>query len=350
MNTGNVSLKQYLVSWSNANTGCENIAEAVECIAATGATLGNNIARFAITSISPDSASKNRVSDTRSPLDTLAHNLFENALPGTDVGILASEESNEAIVLNKSKPLGVAIDPLHGTSNIETNAPVGTLFSIFKFKPADLPLSKESFLGRRGADQVAAGFFIFGPQTKLVLTLRHGTHIFSFDPESKEFWLSVADIQIPDARREFAINASNYRYWDNSIRGYVDDCIAGDSGPREENFNMRWIASLVAEAYRVLVRGGIFLYPHDSRPGYENGRLRLLYEAFPIALLIEQAGGAATDGENRILDQKNPDLHGRVPLIFGSKDKVERVARYYATPPVDKNRYALFQRRQLLRN
>ncbi len=350
MTTGRVCLKQYLDSWLITNVGREPICETVACIAATGIIFAQNIARYTVNSNSLRSVSKNSDGDVQTPLDILAHSLFENALRNAPVGILVSEESEEAIVLNQSASLGVAIDPLDGSSNIETNIPVGTIFSIFEFELADIPLSKTSFLERQGVNQLGAGFFIFGPQTKLILTLLSGTHIFSLDPESAEFYLSKADVRIPESQREFAINASNYRYWDDSIRGYVDDCIAGESGPREENFNMRWIASLVAEAYRVLIRGGIFLYPRDSRAGYENGRLRLLYEAFPIALLIEQAGGAATDGEARILDKINLDLHGRVPLIFGSKDKVERVAHYYATPPVDKNRYALFQPRQLLRS
>jgi fructose-1,6-bisphosphatase I len=348
--TGKVSLRQYLDRWSHAKTGREQIAETVECIATMGAVLAQIVARYSITSDSDHPRTTNSDGDVQTSMDILAHNLFENALRSSPVGILVSEELEEAVVLNQSRRLAVAIDPLDGSSNLETNIPVGSIFSIFEFEPTELPLTKDSFLNRQGSSQVAAGFFMFGPQTKFVLTLLDGTHIFTLDPETSEYVLTHANVRLPDSKREFAINASNYRYWDDSIRGYVDDCIAGEKGPREENYNMRWIASLVAEVYRILVRGGIFLYPRDTRPDYKNGRLRLLYEAFPISLLIEQAGGAATDGEKRILDQVNSGLHGRVPLIFGSNDKVERVARYYATPPVDKNRYALFEPRQLLRN
>ncbi len=199
-------------------------------------------------------------------------------------------------------------------------------------------------------DQVAAGFIIFGPQTTLVLTCKNGTQIFALDHFKSEFILVRENIQIPAGEREFAINASNYHYWDNSVRAYVDGCIAGKAGPRGADFNIRWAASLVAEAYRIFVRGGIFLYPRDSRSGYGNGRLRLIYEALPIALLVEQAGGAATDGEQRILDQVVTELHQRVPLVFGSKDKVERVGRYYTNPPIEENHYPLFASRTLLRN
>lgn len=350
VNTGSVSLKQYLDSWSNDDVRRQQIAETVECMAASATVLSKAIARISVTVDTSQPHIKNSDGDEQAPLDLLAHGLFEKSLSDAPVGILVSEESDEAIVLDPSAPLGVAFDPLAGSSNIDTNMPVGSIFSIFEFEQAALPLSKTSFLHRQGINQAAAGFFIFGPQIRFVLTLGNGTHIFSLDPDTAEYRLSQGNVQIPDARPEFAINASNYRHWDNSIRGYVDDLIAGNSGPREENFNMRWTASLVAEAYRILVRGGIFLYPRDARPGYENGRLRLVYEAFPIAFLIEQAGGMATDGENKILSLENSDLHGRVPLVFGSTDKVERVARYYATPPIDKARYALFETRQLLRN
>jgi fructose-1,6-bisphosphatase I len=350
VNTDYVSLEQYFKSWSDGSSGCKQIASTVECLAAAATALAKIIAQTSVTSKPDDTVTKNSDGDTQAQLDILAHDLFENALGAAPVGLMVSEECAEAIVLDHSAALAVVLDPLEGSSNIETNIPPGSIFSIYAFEPADFPLSVDSLMNRQGTDQVASGFFIFGPQTSLVLTVRDGTYIFLLDPESSEYRVSHDDVRVPQSQPEFAINASNYRHWDDSIRGYVDDCIAGNSGPREEEFNMRWIASLVAEAYRIFVRGGIFLSPRDQRPGYENGRLRLLYEAFPVALLIEQAGGAATDGENRILEQLITDLHARVPLVFGSKEQVERVARYYATPPVDKNRYALFEPRQLLRN
>ncbi len=200
-----------------------------------------------------------------------------------------------------------------------------------------------------GTAQLAAGFIIYGPQTAFALTVGDGTRIFTLDRGTRQFILTRPAVQIPEGRREYAINASNYRHWNAAVREYVDDLVAGESGPRGQNFNMRWIASLVAEAYRVLVRGGIFLYPRDSRPDYRAGRLRLVYEAFPIAFLVEQAGGAATDGERRILDLIPESLHCRTPLIFGSADKVARVTRYHAAPPSIVGESPLFAKRGLFR-
>ena len=349
MNTTGISLKQYLSSWSSSSAGVDHIARIVESMATTSTLLARVIARASATDIvSP--GNNEHDGNPLGQIGILAHNLFENALSNTDVGILISEKKKEALILNPSSQLGIALNPVGGISNLETNIPIGPIFSIFEFGKEDLPLSKSSFIGLQGTSQTAAGFFVFGPQTMFVLTVKDGTHIFSLDPESSEYCLSHANVQIPESRPEVSVDASNYRHWDDSIRGYVDDCMAGNAGPWEENFNIRWFASLVVEAYHIFIRGGGFLYPRDMRPGFESGRLRLLYEAFPIALMVEQAGGLATDGENRILDQVNEDLHGRTPLIFGSTDKVEQVARYHATPPINKNRYALFESRQLLRN
>lgn len=344
------SLINHLNMWSKAQSGRADIATTLECIASTAIKLAQIIAHSPFDATSGDPVSKNSDGETQKPLGIEAHQLFEDAFRNAPVGLFASQKVEEAILLDKHAPLGVAIDPLDGSSNIDTNLSVGTVFSIFSFDSKDMPLTQDLFLNKTGADQVAAGFIVFGPQTTLTLTCRNGTHIFALDHSRAEFFLVRENVQIPAEMREFAINASNYHHWDNSIRGYVDDCIAGQAGPRGADFNMRWAASLVAEAYRIFVRGGIFLYPRDSRPGFSNGRLRLLYEAFPMALLVEQAGGAATDGEHRLLDKVVTELHQRVPLVFGSKDKVERVARYYSNPPVEANRYPLFESRSLLRN
>ena len=343
------SLISHLSTWSKAQSGRAEIAATVECIASTSIKLAQLIAHSSLDTVSRDPFCVNSDADRSKPLSIQAQQLFEDALRNVPVGLLASQEVEEAILLDKQALLGVAIDPLDGSSNINTNLSVGTVFSIFSFGSSNTPLTQDLFLNKTGADQVAAGFIVFGPQTTMALTCRNGTHIFALDQTRCEFFLVRENIQIPAEMREFAINASNYHHWDNSIRGYVDDCIAGQAGPRGADFNMRWAASLVAEAYRIFVRGGIFLYPRDSRPGFSNGRLRLLYEAFPIALLVEQAGGAATDGEQRLLDHVVTELHQRVPLVFGSKDKVERVARYYTNPPIEANRYQLFTSRTLLR-
>ena len=348
--SGEISLSRHLNTWNRAQLDRTDIAATIKRIASASIKLAQIIAHSAFLVANEDSVSIDSEAFGKKSLASRAHQLFEDALRNTPVGLLASQEIEQAILLNKQASLGVAIDPLDGSSNIDTNLSVGTVFSIFSFDPGSTPLSSDSFLNKIGTEQVAAGFIVFGPQTTLTLTCGDGTHIFSLDQTRGEYYLARENIQVPTEQREFAINASNYHYWDKSIRGYVDDCIAGQAGPRGTDFNMRWAASLVAEAYRIFIRGGIFLYPRDSRPGYENGRLRLLYEAFPIALLIEQAGGAATDGEKRLLDLAVTDLHQRVPLVFGSKDKVERVARYYTNPPIEANRYPLFESRTLLRN
>ncbi|MFO1070745.1 MAG: class 1 fructose-bisphosphatase [Geminicoccaceae bacterium] len=280
--------------------------------------------------------------DTQKHLDAVTHRVFGEALAQAPVAVVGSEEDREPVILDAGAPLAVVIDPLDGSSNIDTNVPVGTIFGIL---PAAEPLAASVL--RPGHDLLAAAFAIYGVHTALVLTLREGTHVFTLDRTRGQFLLTRAAVQIPPAQREYAINASNYRHWDEAIRTYVDDCIAGVSGPRAGNFNMRWIASLVAEAYRILGRGGIFLYPGDRRPGYEEGRLRLVYEANPMALLIEQAGGSATTGLFRILDLQPRDLHQRTPLVFGSADKVARVAGHYAGPPSTSERSPLFGRRGL---
>lgn len=200
-----------------------------------------------------------------------------------------------------------------------------------------------------GSHQRAAGYIIYGPQTALLLTMGEGTQMFILDPLDRQFRLTGENLQITPTTREFAINASNFRHWDEHIRGYVDDCLEGERGPRAANFNMRWIASLVAECHRILSRGGVFLYPGDERQGYSRGRLRLTYEANPIAWLVEQAGGAASTGRERILDIQPTDIHQRVPLIFGSREEVARIDGYYADLHPLGSRSPLFGQRGLFR-
>ena len=200
-----------------------------------------------------------------------------------------------------------------------------------------------------GNRQKAAGFFIYGPQLLLVLTVGNGTHVFLFSPKFGGFVEMTASVAIAEKTQEFAINASNYRHWDRQMRSYIDDCLAGEEGPREKNFNMRWIGSLVADCYRILTRGGVFLYPGDQRKGYQKGRLRLVYEANPVAMVVEQAGGLATDGTRRILDIEPEDLHARTPLVFGSKQEVEHVGRYMEDPSAMAERSPLFGKRSLFR-
>lgn len=285
---------------------------------------------------------ENSDGDTQKALDLIADEAFAAALTDSPVRWYASEEREDVAALNPAGALALAIDPLDGSSNIDANVSIGTIFSI-------LPAGKDPLASvlRPGTDQLAAGYVIYGPQTALVLTVGKGTSLHVLDPETGRFELVTAQLEIPAASSEFAINVSNYRHWGAPVRAYIDDCLAGDTGPRAKNFNMRWIASLVAETHRIVSRGGIFLYPADARPGYERGRLRHVYECAPIALLIEQAGGAATDGCDRILDRVPQSLHERTPFVFGTADKVHRVAAYHDLPHEEVA--ALFGRRGLFR-
>jgi fructose-1,6-bisphosphatase I len=279
-------------------------------------------------------------------LDVFADDAFVNCLKRTGVRAMLSEERQDPVVLDPDGALLVAIDPLDGSNNIDANGSMGTFFSVLD-APADS--FRPSHFLQRGAKQRAAGFVLYGPHVDFVFTCGCGVQMAALEPDANRFHMTRIATRVPAETHEFAINASNSRHWPGPVRAYVEDCLEGENGPHGSNFNMRWTGAAVAEAYRILVRGGVYLYPEDSRPGYERGRLRLLYEASPIAFLIEQAGGAAIDGFDRVLDLTPASLHARTPLIFGSKDKVERVARYYAEGS-DTRIAPLFAKRGLLRH
>jgi fructose-1,6-bisphosphatase I len=291
--------------------------------------------------------SQNHDGDAQKQLDVLANDLFVSALRRAPVAAVLSEELEEPILLQPDAPLVVAMDPLDGSSNIDTNVSIGTIFSILPVV-SDAAEVKSHFL-QQGHLQLAAGFCIYGPQTALVLALAQKTRIFVLDRRQGRFIEAIAETQIPKDASEYAINASNYRHWAPSIRAFIDDCVKGAEGPLRRNHNMRWIASLVADVYRILNRGGIFLYPGDLRQGYSAGRLRLLYEANPIALVIEYAGGSATNSVNAILSITPTDVHMRTPLVCGSADLVNLVVRYHTDPQFSAERSPLFQRRGLMR-
>jgi fructose-1,6-bisphosphatase I len=282
-------------------------------------------------------------------LDVRAHDMLVAGLRKAPVASVASEEMAEPVELDPRGALLVAMDPLDGSSNLDTNVSVGTIFSILRAPGEGSRCDADAFL-QTGARQVASGYAIYGPQTALALTVGAGTHVFTLDRSSGSFHLTSEHVRVPATTQEFAINASNHRYWDEPIRIYVDDCLKGAEGPRGTDFNMRWIASMVAEAHRVLSRGGIYLYPADIRNGYRQGRLRLIYEANPIAWLIEQAGGAASTGFRRILDVQPRSLHQRIPVLFGSREEVARLDRYHLDPHSIGERSPLFGRRGLFRS
>ena len=287
--------------------------------------------------------------DAQKELDILANAILFSALRMAPVAALVSEEVESAVPLNADGSLLVALDPLDGSSNIDANVSIGTIFSILPAPDDGSPGGADAFL-QPGEQQLAAGYVLYGPQIALALTMGLGTQLFTYQRRSGQFRLTVEQVRVPPKTREFAINASNHRHWDEPIRIYVDDCLKGCEGPRGEDFNMRWIASMVAEAHRVLARGGIYLYPGDLRDGYEHGRLRLLYEASPIAWLMEQAGAAASTGTERIMEIRPQSLHQRVPLIFGSRHEVERLDRYHRDPYPLGERSPLFGRRGLFRS
>jgi fructose-1,6-bisphosphatase I len=341
-------LGQYLEGWAGDDADRAAIAAVVQAIAATSARISEIIARGSLEGQMGAVVGDNVDGDAQKALDVRSDEMFIAALKGGPVALYGSEEQEVPVLLNPDGTLAVAIDPLDGSSNIDTNVSIGTIFSILPM--AGLPVEpREAVFLQPGTRQVGAGFVIYGPQTALVLTVLSGTHIFTFSRERGEFLRTRADAQIATGKREYAINASNYNHWDEPLRAYIDDCLAGLDSPDRRQFNMRWIASLVAEAYRIMARGGIFLYPRDKRTGYQHGRLRLVYEANPIALLVEQAGGAAVDAEHRILEIVPQRLHERVPLIFGDREKVERVVRYHTGRHTIGERQPLFGRRGLFR-
>jgi len=272
-------------------------------------------------------AGSNTDGDTQKALDVIADEAFMSALAGSAVRFYASEEQDEIVELNPGGTLALAIDPLDGSSNIDTNVSVGAIFGIY---PAGAT-AEESFL-RPGRDLIASGYAIYGPCCCIVMTVGNSVMKLVLDPETRAFMPVPAPTGVSIDSSEYAINASNYRHWPKPIRAYVDDLVAGAEGPRARNFNLRWIASLVAETHRILTRGGIFLYPSDNREGYQHGRLRLVYECAPIAFLVEAAGGGASDGFQPILDLVPTSLHQRTPLIFGGADKVMRVVGYFDLP------------------
>jgi fructose-1,6-bisphosphatase I/sedoheptulose-1,7-bisphosphatase len=281
-------------------------------------------------------ASTNVQGETQQRLDVIANDLFLRADEwGGMVAGLVSEELEAPHPIparfSRGKYL-LAFDPLDGSSNIDVNVSVGSIFSILRAPDlAGADPTEKAFL-QPGTEQVCAGYAIYGPSTMLVLTVGTGVHGFTLDPQLGEFVLTRQQIRIPPTATEFAINASNRRFWEPAVRRYVDECLAGRAGPRGTDFNMRGVASLVAEAHRILTRGGVFLYPRDSKDPARPGRLRLLYEANPVALLVEQAGGRASTGRDRLLKVVPTGLHQRVPFIFGAADEVGRIETYHREP------------------
>lgn len=297
-------------------------------------------------------AMTNVQSETQQRLDLVAHDLFLRANEwGGVISGMVSEELEAPHLIPERYPRGkylLAFDPLDGSSNIDVNASVGSIFSILGAPNPGANAAAEDFL-QSGSEQVCAGYAIYGPSTMIVLTVGTGVHGFTLEPQLGEFILTHPAIQVQAATNEFAINASNSRFWEPAVTRYVEECLAGSTGPRDKDFNMRGVASLVAETHRILIRSGVFLYPRDTKDPAKPGQLRLLYEANPVALLIEQAGGLASTGRARVLDIAPEDMHQRIPFIFGAREEVERIEQYHRDHNVVEDDAPLYGSRGLFR-
>ena len=342
------TLEMFVSTWAGGDAGKGQVAETLKVIAEGCVAISTLIARGPLAGDMAQVRGGNADGDAQKELDIVCNDLMVEALKSAPVAVVGSEELEEALVLDAGQPVAVAMDPLDGSSNIETNAPIGTIFNVLPVAGEPSSDPEASFL-QPGTAQLAAGYAIYGPHTAIVMSVGQGTQIFTLDRDAGEFVLTSERVQIPPETSEYAINGSNYRHWRDGTRRYINDCLAGKEGPRDKDFNMRWLASLVADTYRIFSRGGVFLYPGDERKGYDNGRLRLVYEANPIAMLIEQAGGRATAGQQRVLEVVPSALHERSAFIFGSRDEVRIIEHYKDTANGNGGSSPLFGKRGLFR-
>jgi fructose-1,6-bisphosphatase I/sedoheptulose-1,7-bisphosphatase len=327
------TLTQFLIEERRRHPGASGDFNALILdVALACKALSRAVAQGALGGVLGSAATTNIQGETQKKLDVMANDLFlrSNEWGGHLAGML-SEEMEAPYAIPAQYPKGrylLVFDPLDGSSNIDVDVSVGSIFSILRAPNAEVDAAAADFL-QPGSRQVCAGYAVYGPSTMLVVTVGTGVHAFTLDPMLGEFILTHPDLKIPNATCEFAINASNSRFWEPAVKRYVDECLAGKTGPRGKDFNMRWIASLVAETHRILMRGGVFMYPRDTKDPEKSGRLRLLYEANPIAFIIEQAGGCASTGRERVLETVPHELHQRIGFIFGSRDEVERLEQYH---------------------
>jgi fructose-1,6-bisphosphatase I len=340
------TLAGYFAGWARGRPAREAVAATVGALAAVGIVLSALLAQGALAGPLGRSTGRRGEVDEQKEIDVLTNDRIVEALRSAPVAAIASEEMDDPLLLDEKAPLLVAVDPLDGSSNVDANASIGTIFTVL---PALGDGAEASAFLQPGVNQLAAGFLVYGPQTVLVLSVGAGTQIFTLDRRSETFVLTHPKVEIPPATSEYAINGSNSRHWDEPVRTYVEDCKRGRDGPRGRDFNMRWTGSPVVDIYRILSRGGIYLYPGDRRREFRNGRLRLIYEANPIAWIIEQAGGAASTGRERVLEVSPASLHQRTPLIAGSRTEVEHVVRLHDGLQIRGERSPLFSRRGLLR-
>ncbi|MEO7129202.1 MAG: class 1 fructose-bisphosphatase [Rhodoferax sp.] len=332
-----ISLTRYLVEQQRVDGLIPaQLRLLIEVVARACKSISQAVNKGALGGVLGTASTENVQGEIQKKLDIIANEVLIEANEwGGHLAAMASEEMDTIYVVPNRYPQGeylLLFDPLDGSSNIDVNVSIGTIFSVLKKPEGNTGVVEKDFL-QAGARQVAAGYCVYGPQTTLVLTVGDGVAMFTLDREQGSFVLTQENVRVPEDTKEFAINMSNMRHWDAPIKRYIDECLQGTEGPRGKDFNMRWIASMVADVHRILTRGGIFMYPWDKREPEKPGKLRLMYEANPMSWLIEQAGGAATNGRQRILDITPGKLHERVSVILGSKNEVERVTRYHDSAP-----------------
>ena len=332
--TSSVNLTRYLVEQERQHgVITPHLRLLVEVVARACKRISIAVNKGALGDVLGSAGTGNVQGEVQKKLDVIANDVLIHANEwGGHLAAMASEEMDTVFPVSENYPRGeylLLFDPLDGSSNIDVDVTIGTIFSVLQLPPNAGEVREEHFL-QAGTRQVAAGYCVYGPQTQLVLTVGRGVAVFTLDREQGSFVLTQSDLQIPASTSEFSVNMSNLRHWAPPVKRYIDECLQGKDGPRGRDFNMRWVGSMVADVHRILMRGGVFLYPWDKREPTKPGKLRLLYEANPMSFLVEQAGGAATNGTQRILDIAPSSLHERCSVMLGSREEVELLQRYHA--------------------
>ena len=325
------NFKQYLASANPKGVAVPaGLQDLLSAVISTCSTLSHEVAQGALIGLLGSAGTGNVQGEVQQKLDIIANDLLIEGVKGCkSLAGLASEEMELPVPVQGTGDYLLLFDPLDGSSNIDVNVSIGTIFSILKKLDPQAPLQTADFL-LSGRHQVAAGYVVYGPQTTMALTLGDGVVMFTLNKVTGEFLLIKDAVTISHSTKEFAINMSNMRHWADPVRRYVEECLAGEGGAREKDFNMRWIASMVADVHRVLSRGGVFMYPWDQREPHKPGKLRLMYEANPMSFLVEQAGGVSTNGSDLIMDLQPTDLHERVSVMLGSKEEIDRLRHYHS--------------------
>ena len=327
----NTNFKQYLVDAKPKGAAIPaGLQDLLLAVVNTCSTLSHEVAQGALIGLLGSAGSGNVQGEVQQKLDIIANDQLMAGVKGCQsLAGLASEEMELPVAVQGTGDYLLLFDPLDGSSNIDVNVSIGTIFSILKKQDPSTPLQTSDFL-LSGRHQVAAGYVVYGPQTTMALTLGDGVVMFTLNKETGEFLLIRDAVTISPSTKEFAINMSNMRHWAEPVRRYVEECLAGTTGARDKDFNMRWIASMVVDVHRVLSRGGVFIYPWDKRDPKKAGKLRLMYEANPMSFLVEQAGGVSINGTQTIMDLEPTDLHERVSVMLGSEEEIDRLKRYHS--------------------